>query len=123
MRTFRLAIVAIALGAAVSASAAPSSLAVVADPTGSPARLSPAVYFPADRPALERAGYVYAGRRFCWYPGGWRGAGWYRCGFAQRRGYGWGGPEGWRGWRREGWRRGVRHRRWRNWRHHHWHGR
>jgi hypothetical protein len=47
---------------------------------------------------VEAAQYVYGGRRFCWYPDGWKGPGWYRCGFHRRHGYGWGGPMGWQGW-------------------------
>jgi hypothetical protein len=52
--------------------------------------------------------YVYGGRRFCWYYDGWSGPGWYWCGYAWRRGYGWGGPFGWRGWRWHAWRPGYR---------------
>jgi hypothetical protein len=42
--------------------------------------------------------YVVEGRRYCFYFDGWHGPGWYRCGFAFRRGLGWGGVYGWRGW-------------------------
>lgn len=48
--------------------------------------------------AAEKAAYLYNRRRYCWYPTGWHGAGWYRCGYRLRRGYGWGGGEGWQGW-------------------------
>ena len=48
--------------------------------------------------SVEQVQYMYGGRRFCWYPDGWRGPGYYWCGFAWRRGFGWGGPMGWRGW-------------------------
>ncbi len=51
---------------------------------------------------IENAQYVYGGRRYCWYLIGWRGPGWYRCGYASRRGFGWGGGEGWQGWRSSG---------------------
>jgi hypothetical protein len=69
-----------------------------------PAGLRPA----ADQVAnIDKVQFVYRGRRFCWYPTGWRGPGWYRCGFRWRRGLGWGGPVGWRGWRAPG-RPGVR---------------
>ncbi len=57
--------------------------------------------------------YVHEGRRFCFYFDGWHGPGWYRCGFAFRRGLGWGGEYGWNGWgygpaeRRFGHRGGV----------------
>jgi hypothetical protein len=43
--------------------------------------------------------YRYGGRRHCWYDAGWKGPGWYWCGYGQRRGYGYGGGEGYRGWR------------------------
>jgi hypothetical protein len=59
---------------------------------------------------VENAQYVFGGRNFCWYSAGWKGAGWYWCGYAARRGLGWGGPAGWRGWRggvHGGWHGGV----------------
>ncbi|MPZ56827.1 MAG: hypothetical protein GEU91_10100 [Rhizobiales bacterium] len=46
----------------------------------------------------ETVQFVYRGRRHCWYPDGWRGPGWYWCGYRLRRGLGWGGPAGYRGW-------------------------
>jgi hypothetical protein len=55
----------------------------------------------ADELALtEDVAFIWGGRRYCWYNTGWRGPGWYQCGFRLRRGLGWGGPSGWRGWRR-----------------------
>ncbi len=42
--------------------------------------------------------YVHEGHRYCFYFNGWHGAGWYRCGFAHRRGIGWGGVYGWNDW-------------------------
>ncbi|MDB5479814.1 MAG: hypothetical protein JWO83_867 [Caulobacteraceae bacterium] len=53
----------------------------------------------SDRPALDPVQFVWAGRNYCWYDGGWHGPGWYWCGNPWRRGYGWGGPYGWHGWR------------------------
>lgn len=50
----------------------------------------------------ETVQFTWRGHRYCWYSRGWRGGGWYRCGFASRRGMGWGGPAGWHGWRRPG---------------------
>jgi len=47
---------------------------------------------------LEQTQYIYGGRRYCWYRGGWHGPGWYRCGYARRHGLGWGGGTGWQGW-------------------------
>ena len=35
--------------------------------------------------------FIVGGRRFCFYFDGWNGPGWYQCGFAFRRGFGWGG--------------------------------
>ena len=37
---------------------------------------------------------VWGGHQHCWYGAGWHGPGWYWCGYAQRRGAGWGGPAG-----------------------------
>jgi hypothetical protein len=51
-----------------------------------------------DLNVIESVQYVYRGRRFCWYPDGWNGPGWYWCGYRVRRGLGWGGPVGFRGW-------------------------
>jgi hypothetical protein len=42
--------------------------------------------------------YVHEGQRYCFYFDGWHGPGWYRCGFAFRRGLGWGGVYGWNDW-------------------------
>lgn len=46
----------------------------------------------------KTAVYVVEGHRYCFYFDGWHGPGWYRCGFAFRRGLGWGGVYGWNGW-------------------------
>ncbi len=56
---------------------------------------------------LEKAQYLYGGRNYCWYSGGWRGPGYYWCGYAWRRGYGWGGPFGWHGWSWHSWHGGY----------------
>src|SRR5579883_26816 len=50
--------------------------------------------------SIEDAQFFFGGRNYCWYDRGWRGPGWYRCGYEFRRGFGWGGGLGWRGWRR-----------------------
>lgn len=47
---------------------------------------------------VERAQYYHRGHRYCWYPNGWNGGGWYWCGYHHRYGYGWGGAAGWNGW-------------------------
>lgn len=49
-------------------------------------------------PLIEKTQYYWGGQSYCWYPNGWRGPGWYWCGYAFRPGYGWGGGYGWRGW-------------------------
>jgi hypothetical protein len=48
---------------------------------------------------IEQTQFIYLGREYCWYPDGWRGPGFYWCGYNYRRGLGWGGGYGWRGWR------------------------
>jgi hypothetical protein len=54
---------------------------------------------PANSPLAEQVQFRYGGYDYCWYDGGWRGPGWYRCGYAYRPGLGWGGPVGWNNWR------------------------
>jgi hypothetical protein len=59
--------------------------------------------------ALEQAQFLWGGHNYCWYDGGWHGPGYYWCGYAYRRGFGWGGGEGWHGWSRGGGGRGGFH--------------
>ena len=47
---------------------------------------------------VQDAAYIVGGNRYCFYFDGWQGPGWYRCGFAWRRGLGWGGAYGWQNW-------------------------
>jgi hypothetical protein len=56
---------------------------------------------------VKTAQFVWQGRRYCWYDDGWRGPGWYWCGYHWRRGVGWGGPVGWHGWHRPIHRPGI----------------
>jgi len=42
--------------------------------------------------------YWFEGHRYCWYDIGWRGPGWYWCGYGLNNGIGWGGPIGWHFW-------------------------
>jgi hypothetical protein len=51
-----------------------------------------------DRFSIIEPARMWGGQSYCWYDDGWNGAGWYQCGYAKRRGYGWGGPYGWHGW-------------------------
>jgi hypothetical protein len=63
------------------------------------AQLNDGVYRGNDRPMLQDVQlYVFGGRNFCWYDGGWQGPGYYWCGYSHRRGFGWGGGFGWNGW-------------------------
>jgi hypothetical protein len=48
---------------------------------------------------IEKAQFVFGGKKHCWYLDGWHGPGWYWCGYAKRKGMGWGGPEGYNGWK------------------------
>ncbi len=57
--------------------------------------MSSGIAVPTD---VEQAQYIYGGRNYCFYPNGWNGPGFYWCGYAFRRGYGWGGGHGWHGW-------------------------
>src|ERR1700756_5374484 len=87
--------------------------------TGSPASQAAPIGPIADQGALktdlggiEKTQYFFGGRQYCWYPAGWHGPGWYWCGYAFRRGFGWGGGFGWHGWGRPGFgpRPGFRYR-------------
>jgi hypothetical protein len=51
---------------------------------------------------VEQVAFRWAGREYCFYDDGWRGPGWYWCGYRLRSGLGWGGPTGWHGWATEG---------------------
>jgi hypothetical protein len=48
---------------------------------------------------IEKTDFLFGGKKHCWYGEGWHGAGWYWCGYAKREGKGWGGPEGYNGWK------------------------
>ena len=93
MQKFAFSLVVVgALGAATTFTGA-----VQAAPAGFSAQLGTAA---VDLNMVENAQFIYGGRNYCFYLDGWHGPGWYWCGYAYRRGYGWGGPEGWHGWRR-----------------------
>lgn len=100
-----------AVGLAVTGSAAVAAPIGAGEPE---AHLISGVYSSADPVRLEQAQWAWGGRQYCWYPNAWRGPGYYWCGYAYRRGFGWGGPAGWngwrydRGWRGRGWRGGWR---------------
>lgn len=92
MRKPKLAMAALALAGAIGAAFVVSGAAQAA-PAG--AAIGDAA---ATLSVVDQVQFVYGGHRHCWYPNGWHGAGWYRCGYANRRGYGWGGAAGWNGW-------------------------
>ena len=48
----------------------------------------------------EQTQFRFGGYDYCWADDGWRGPGWYWCGYAYRPGLGWGGPVGWNNWHR-----------------------
>ncbi|MFZ0559907.1 MAG: hypothetical protein WAM55_11560, partial [Methylovirgula sp.] len=43
---------------------------------------------------VQKTQFFWGGQNYCWYPVGWHGPGWYWCGYAWRRGFGWGGGYG-----------------------------
>src|SRR5262249_43785310 len=51
-----------------------------------------------EQSVIDHVQYRWAGREYCWYDDGWRGPGFYWCGYRLRVGLGWGGPAGWHGW-------------------------
>ena len=50
---------------------------------------------PASASMVEQAQFYWNDQQYCFYEDGWHGPGWYVCGNAWRRGYGWGGGRGW----------------------------
>jgi hypothetical protein len=100
------------LGVAAASLLLTAAVPVTAAQVAPEGRLIVGVDRVGDRPALEPVQYIYGGRNYCWYDGGWHGPGWYRCGYRWHRGYGWGGGYGWRGWHGGhggGWRDGDHH--------------
>lgn len=51
---------------------------------------------------IELAQFSFGGHNYCWYDSAWSGPGWYWCGYAQRRGFGFGGRAGFHGWHHGG---------------------
>jgi hypothetical protein len=96
---------AIAAAAALTAGSAVADAALAAPlPSAGSAPVFSALYTPGGAPLLQQTQYMWGGRRYCWYPEGWRGPGYYWCGYAGRRGLGWGGGYGWHGWGRDRYR-------------------
>jgi hypothetical protein len=51
--------------------------------------------------AIEKTQFMFGGRNYCFYVDGWHGPGRYWCGYAYRRGFGWGAARvAWLAWRR-----------------------
>jgi hypothetical protein len=86
------------LGAASAISLLGASLSFGAAEAAQPALLTSGVYHASDAPALQPAQFLFGGQNYCWYGSGWKGPGYYYCGYAWRRGLGWGGGSGWNGW-------------------------
>lgn len=91
MRKFALSLAA----AAVLCTAAVLSAPAQAMPTGLTSQFGHAI---DGHSMVEKTQFFFfGGRNYCFYLDGWHGPGWYWCGYRWRRGYGWGGPEGWHG--------------------------
>jgi hypothetical protein len=78
--------------------AAATTLSLAAFGALAPAQALPVqtgIAVPSD---VQQAQFVFGGRNYCFYPNGWNGPGFYWCGYAFRRGLGWGGGHGWHGW-------------------------
>jgi hypothetical protein len=80
-----------------------AAVALIASAALCSAEAAPAPYLNLQRAEgsalpIEKTQYYWGGQNYCWYPNGWRGPGWYWCGYAFTYGYGWGGGYGWRGW-------------------------
>jgi hypothetical protein len=86
------------LGAAAATMLLGASLSFGAAAIAQPALLTSGVYQASDAPTLQPAQFFFGGQNYCWYDGGWQGPGYYYCGYAWRRGLGWGGGAGWNGW-------------------------
>jgi hypothetical protein len=90
MRLSKIALtVAVALGSSLPIAGSANAAIAAAGMTAAFDRLA----------VVDHVQYRYGGHRHCWYDDGWHGHGWYWCGYGARRGYGWGGEEGYRGWR------------------------
>src|SRR5580658_10249609 len=76
------AIAALGLTAASNASAGAAPELITANADGASAQLDPGVYNPAAPVALEQSQFIIGAQNYCWYPGGWRGPGFYWCGYA-----------------------------------------
>jgi hypothetical protein len=87
------------ISAAASALALGGVLAIATAQAGVPGGAD-AIRAAADNSAVtEQVQFRWGGNDYCWYDAGWRGPGWYWCGYAYRSGLGWGGPIGWNNWR------------------------
>jgi hypothetical protein len=94
MKGLRLALV---LGAALAGGIASTAQAMPVTPLGAEV---------GNADLLQNVQFFFGGQEYCWYWDGWRGPGWYWCGYEWRSGFGWGGPSGWHRWRVPG--RGLR---------------
>ncbi|HXT08971.1 MAG TPA: hypothetical protein VN715_18790, partial [Roseiarcus sp.] len=84
------------MGAVMAASAVPAQAAMTTSGLNAPAS-APLVQL-AQLGFPSPVDFLFGGRSYCWYDDGWRGPGWYWCGYGNREGYGWGGGEGFHGW-------------------------
>jgi hypothetical protein len=90
MRCVKVALaVALAVGSLSSIASTANAGIVAADVSTAVDRLT----------VVEQVQFVFGGHKHCWYLDGWHGPGWYWCGYRLRKGLGWGGPEGYQGWK------------------------
>ena len=101
----RLGVSIIAAIAALGVAGSTFAQSAAVDNGAPTARLMSGVYNTAEPVGLVKTQWFFGGRGYCWYLDGWHGPGYYWCGYAFRRGYGWGGGYGWNGWG-GGWRSG-----------------
>lgn len=97
------------IGTATALSLLSGSAVTNAAPAAPPAQLLFGGDRVGDTPSLEQVQFFFSGRNYCWYFNGWRGPGYYWCGYAWRHGLGWGGGRGWNGWYGHGGGRGYGH--------------
>ena len=83
---------------ASAATAAMIGASLIGSAQAAPVGLPDGVRTAIDHLNIIEAARMWNDQSYCWYGDGWNGAGWYQCGYAKRRGYGWGGPYGWHGW-------------------------
>jgi hypothetical protein len=87
------------LAAGIAGSVAAAGVALPSRADAMPSGSAAGIALAADSlNVVDTVQFLYGGHKHCWYVDGWKGPGWYWCGYAKRVGLGWGGPAGFRGW-------------------------